>query len=288
MNVQRPAVSVVIPHHNQNDYLERSLASVACQLGEEDEILIVDDHSGQAPVVESGGWAPAVRIVVLPENRGPGVARNIGVEQARHDYVAFLDADDLALSGRITAQLRALDANPNWAGCVGDYVYQRDERHNALSSRQEKGPFDIRRKLLAGRIFAAGSTLMVKRQLFLEIGGYNPALRVYEDWDLLLRMVSRSRVGHCGMPLAIISPSTRRAGMDDRLRVLTQLDDTHARDVSGNEHRSFMQALAYERASAYFRAGWVWSGFRALLTSFGHAPLTFSRRFAARIVSGLP
>lgn len=289
MKVQRPAVSVVIPHYNQGQLIERCVASVACQLGKEDEIIIIDDHSTPSLNIETGIWTPCVRVVALPENGGPGAARNIGVEQAKHDYIAFLDADDVALPGRIIAQLGIMRNNPDWAGCVGDYVYQRDGKRDAQAHHQAGLAFNIRRELIAGRIFAAGSTLMVKRQLFLEVDGYNPALRVYEDWDLLLRLVLRSKVGHSGIPLAIISPSTRRAGKDDRLRILSQLDDSYAgRMEEANEYRSFRQALAYERASTYFRAKETWSGLGALLTGFGYAPLTLSRRLAGRIFYGVP
>lgn len=288
MKVHRQTISVVIPHYNQNQYLERTITSIASQLDKTDEILIVDDHSSQAPTFEPERWAPTVRIVVLPENCGPAIARNIGVEQAQHDYVAFLDADDIALPGRISAQLKALNANADWAGCVGDYVYQRNEKQNLPHQSRDEGFFDIRRKLLAGRIFAAGSTLMIRRSVFLEIGGYNPRLRVYEDWDLLLRVVFCSTIGHCGEPIAIISPSTRRASKDDRLQGLIRLAEIYAGNVDGKEYRSFMQALAYERASAHFRTAWFWSGLLALLIGFWYAPLIILRRLTARIIHGLP
>jgi len=288
MNVKRPPVSVVIPHYNQNTSLNSSLVSVASQLGEGDEILIVDDCSKQVPVIEHGTWSPSIRIITLSENSGPGAARNIGAEQSKHDYIAFLDADDIALSGRIATQMHALNLNPDWAGCVGDYIYRRDENYNAFSSCQERGYSSIRQKLFAGRIFAAGSTLLVRRKMFLEVGGYDPALRVYEDWDLLLRMSLHSSVGHCGMPLAIISPSTRRANMEERLRVLTQLGAAYAGVMGWNEYRSFMQALAYERASAYFRVRWLWNALWSLLVGFLYAPIILLRRITARIFNGVP
>jgi len=288
MNIKRPPVSVVIPHYNQNTSLNSSVVSVASQLREEDEILIVDDCSKQVPVIEHSAWLPSIRIITLSENSGPGAARNTGVEQSKHDYVAFLDADDIALSGRIAAQLSALQANSDWVGCVGDYIYQRDEDNDALLTRQKKGPFAIRQKLLAGRIFAAGSTLMVKRQNFLDVGGYNPALRVYEDWDLLLRMTLRFSLGHCGKPLALISPSTRRANLEERLQILTQLGGVYAGSMDRKEYRSFMQALAYERASAYFRAKWMRNALWSLLIGFIYAPITLSCRLMARIFNGVP
>ncbi|MBB5703764.1 glycosyltransferase involved in cell wall biosynthesis [Ochrobactrum daejeonense] len=285
---QRPAVSVVIPHYNQNESLERCIASVACQLEGQDEIIVVDDHSAQAPSMQTEGSGPAVRIIVLPENRGPGTARNIGAQQARCDYIAFLDADDAALPDRIDTQLRVLKDHPDWAGCVGGYIYHRNDERSAQSTGKDRVAFDIRRELIAGQIFAAGSTLMLKRQLFLDAGGYNPRLRVYEDWDLLLRAVLSAGIGHCGTALAVVSPSTRRAGMDDRLRVLAQLGDTYAERMKPKERRAFMQALAYERASAYFRAGKSFNGLVAILVGFRYAPLTIMRRLWKRVVHGMP
>lgn len=288
MKVPRPAVSVVIPHYNQHQFIERCIASVACQLGREDEIIIVDDHSYPPLSIETGNCTPCVRVVSLAQNKGPGAARNLGVKQAKHNYIAFLDADDVALSGRIITQLNVMRRNPDWVGCVGDYVYQRGGKRDVQANLQAGLTFNIRRKLIAGHIFAAGSTLMVKRQSFLEVGGYNPALRVYEDWDLLLRLVLRSKIGYSSIPLAIISASTRRAGKDDRLRILSQLDDSYSRSLSPKEYCSFQQALAYERASTYFRAKKVWRGLEALLVGFRYAPLTLSRRLMTRIFWGAP
>ena len=90
MNVQRPAVSVVIPHYNQNDYLERSLASVACQLGEEDEILIPGPGGrGRVDgVARESGDLFAVLVddaLVDPDRLGPlpplGVPRGVAQER---------------------------------------------------------------------------------------------------------------------------------------------------------------------------------------------------------------
>lgn len=287
-DVRRLAVSVVIPHYNQNQLVERCIASVACQLDEQDEIIIVDDHSSAPLTIDVDAWAPAVRIITLPKNHGPGAARNIGAEQANNQYVAFLDADDVAVGERIALQLAAFEGNSDWVGCVGGYAYQRDGQRGVRSCHQTGAAFEIREKLIEGHIFAAGSTLMVKRDLFLKIGGYNPALRVYEDWDLLLRMVFCSKVGHSGAPLAVISPSTRRAHKNERLWVLAQLHDDYAKSMNSYEYRSFRQALAYERASAYFREKNIWDGSRELLEGFWHAPLTLVRRLASRLVWGVP
>ncbi|WP_343313823.1 glycosyltransferase family 2 protein [Brucella sp. BE17] len=283
----RPTVSIIIPHYNQNRLLEKCVASIAPQLTDNDEIIIVDDHSVLSPALEMEDEIKRLRIILLPENRGAASARNLGAEQARGDYIVFLDADDVALPGRIEAQLKAMHLNGDWMGCVGDYTYQRDEKRIA-ASKETGEMFSIQRALFSGHIFAAGSTLMIKRKFFRDIGGYNPDFRVYEDWDLLLRAVLQSNIGHCGVLVALVSPSSRRAGKEDRLNVLSELSTRYGLRIPQRYQRRFSQALAYERASLYFRASKAWKGLGALVQGFIYAPITLSKRLFSRVVCGRP
>ena len=101
------SVSVVIPVFEARETLKAALASVAAQTLQPLEILVVDDASPVPPDVP----APA-RTLRAPRNRGPAAARNLGIAAARGRFVAFLDADDLWLPGKLAAQAEAALARP--------------------------------------------------------------------------------------------------------------------------------------------------------------------------------
>jgi glycosyltransferase involved in cell wall biosynthesis len=122
MNPHAPTVSVVIPCYNGSRFLRETLASVLRQTEPVREVLVVDDGStdGSADIAESFG--PPVR-VIRQANAGESTARNRGVEEARGDWVAFLDADDVWEPHKLERQLAALGPN-DAANCTGCYVLQ--------------------------------------------------------------------------------------------------------------------------------------------------------------------
>lgn len=282
---ERQPVSIVIPYFNQRVDLVRCLNSLRPQLISGDEIIIFDDASSDKPDLTTAEDLP-VKLIRHQQNQGPSEARNNGVKQSKNILVAFMDADDVCLPNRIAVQVAFLSMHSNFFGCIGDYSFERrrDSAHAKVLHGQQ--PEDVRRQLLCGRIFAAGSTLMVNKSQFIAIGGYDSKLRVYEDWDLLLRGLRQSPIGHCGELIADISSSTRAADLDRRLTAITTLKERHLASYEGVEKRTFKQALAYEKASAYLRAHDSFRGGAAILEALWLAPSAFLSRFIGRVMFG--
>src|SRR5215218_3327514 len=92
-------VSVIIPVFDQAAYLEEALASIAAQTRPVDEVIVVDDGSGDdsADRAERAG----ARVVRLGANTGPGAARNRGLEVATGELICFADADDVLLGHKV-------------------------------------------------------------------------------------------------------------------------------------------------------------------------------------------
>ena len=102
-------VSVIVPFFNEIDNVLRAALSVLAQTYRELELILVDDGSTEdvSPVEALAEGDPRVRLI-RQENAGPGAARNLGMEMAEGDYIAFLDADDLFLQHKIELQLAAM------------------------------------------------------------------------------------------------------------------------------------------------------------------------------------
>ncbi len=126
-----PAVSVLIPAYNVADYLDQSVASALAQ-DVEVEVVIVDDCStdggATAAAIRRLEADPRVRGFRLPVNGGPSAARNKALDEARGDWVAFLDADDWFGPGRLSYLLKIAEASD--ADAVSDDLLLINEGHD--------------------------------------------------------------------------------------------------------------------------------------------------------------
>ena len=128
-------ISAVIPAYNAEKYIARTLESVLSQTRPADEIIVVDDGStdGTCEVVKSFG--EKVRYI-HQENAGVSAARNTGIENARCELIAFLDADDEWLAEYLQIQMQLFDKNPDLAWATANYYCCLcDEKKQAPSIR---------------------------------------------------------------------------------------------------------------------------------------------------------
>lgn len=169
--------SVVMPLWNKRDLLPSTTASVLDQSWRDFELVVVDDGStdGGTDVLASFG-DPRIRTIVQA-NAGPGAARNAGIEAARHDWLAFVDADDLWLPGHLAELDRIRRAHPE-AGLIGtSYAVPQWDRDSSLrgTSPPRIGPVDYFREAGAGRRLLCASSAAIPRRTYAELG---PFLRV--------------------------------------------------------------------------------------------------------------
>lgn len=110
----RQSISVVIPCYNAAPFLRETLDSVTAQTSPPLEVLVIDDGSTDASADIAGSYGPPVR-VIRQENQGESVARNRGIDQARGEWIAFLDADDVWHPAKLQRQLGVVS---NVVNCV--------------------------------------------------------------------------------------------------------------------------------------------------------------------------
>ena len=170
-----PTISVVIPVRDGARYLGEALDSVLAQLPPGSEVIAVDDGSTDTTSAVLATYGPEVRTVHQPPS-GLGTALNRGIAEARGTLVAFCDADDRWVRGRLTAQLAAIDADPGLdivGGSVEEFL-SPDAADLAGRVRVADGPMQVR--LL--------QALLVRRATLERVGAFDESLRhgVAIDW----------------------------------------------------------------------------------------------------------
>ena len=185
MNSRR-CVDVVIPVFNGQETIQSALASVLAQEGNYvNKIIVVDDGSTDETSQFVQNLASPMIELVRTSNQGVAIARNLGIEQSKALWIAFLDADDVWRAGKLQAQLAA--AQEHGAGFVCGSVSDRLVRGNGLISA----------KILANGNFVATSSVLVKRSVLQQISPvFIPKMTFAEDylaWLKCLQLLCRRR-----------------------------------------------------------------------------------------------
>ena len=190
--------SVIVPAFNAAATLARALDSIAAQDPRPAEVIVVDDAStdGTSEVAQSHPLRP--RLLRLPRNGGESMAMNAGIEAARGELIAFLDADDEWAPGKLAAQLPLHAADPGLAfSCTGHREVAPDGRQIdavGLEPWPHTGA-DFWRNMLV-RSVAAKPSVIARRDALVAAGLFDPRLAIAADQDMWLRLAIGGRVAH--------------------------------------------------------------------------------------------
>lgn len=187
--------SVVIPSFNRAYCLSRAIESVLEQSFSNFELIVVDDGSTDETEELVSSYLVDSRVRYFKtENQGVSRARNFGVEQARGEYLAFLDSDDQWLPNKLQLQMSFLEAHPECRVVHGEEIWiRREVRVNPMKKHKKSGG-DIFKK--ATRFCCMSpSTIVIKKDFFQQRGGFDENFPVCEDYDLWLRLCFDQDVG---------------------------------------------------------------------------------------------
>jgi glycosyltransferase involved in cell wall biosynthesis len=189
--VQGPLVSVIMPTYNRADVIGEAVASVVAQTYTNWELLVVDDAgTDDTEQVLHDIGDRRIHYIKSTENRGASGARNVGLEQARGEYIAYLDSDNRVHEDFLLLMVNQLMMQPQHRSA---YCAQRAfDRTVTRSGKIEEelrfirfGPFN--RSLLENKNFIDINAFVHHRSLFDDLGGFDKSMRRLVDWELLIR-----------------------------------------------------------------------------------------------------
>lgn len=186
-----PRVCVVTAAHNVADFIGETLASVIGQTMGDIEIIVVDDGSlDRTAEIAAALPDPRIRVISTP-NRGVSAARNRGLAECRAPYVLFLDGDDLLTPDALERMAAKLDENPRSVAAVA-LLRKIDMAGRPLGSpdpaRLPRG--DVLRQLVGRNFIVNGGAICMRTDAARAVGGFDPRLKLGEDWDLWCRLAA--------------------------------------------------------------------------------------------------
>ncbi len=183
-----PLISVIIPAYNAEKTIKETINSVLNQTFSDFELIVINDGSKDATLeIISQITDPRLKVISY-NNAGASVSRNRGFRNSIGEFIAFLDADDLWTPDKLAAQLAALKNHPecdvaySWTDCIDESSqFLRRGGYTTVNG-------DAYAHLLLSDILENGSSPLIRRQAFLDIGGFDESLPAGQDWDLYLRL----------------------------------------------------------------------------------------------------
>jgi GT2 family glycosyltransferase/radical SAM superfamily enzyme YgiQ (UPF0313 family)/SAM-dependent methyltransferase len=199
--IDAPRISVVMSVYNGAAHLEEAVTSILQQTYANFEFIIVNDGSTDATGEILQKFDDCrIRMISNPANLGLTKSLNIGINAARGEYIARMDADDLSLPHRLERQLEFLEKSPDCA-VVGSAYYQIDDQGRIRSLIEVlTADADLRAGLRRQNWFGHGS-VMLRRQALLQVGGYDEEFAYAQDYDLWLRLSEQFQIANLEEPL---------------------------------------------------------------------------------------
>jgi glycosyltransferase involved in cell wall biosynthesis len=186
-----PLVSVIIPIYNGEKTIKETIESVLNQSFTDFELIVINDGSidKTLAVLETIDDS-RLKVFSFP-NAGVSVSRNRGLEQAKGEFISFLDADDLWTPDKLETQLKALQENPQAAVAYSwsDWVDESGEFLRAGGHITANGK--VYEQLLVRDFIESGSNPLIRKQALDEVGNFDPSVTPAEDWDMWLRLAAR-------------------------------------------------------------------------------------------------
>jgi glycosyltransferase involved in cell wall biosynthesis len=194
--IMSPKVTILVPTYNRAEFLPKALESIPTQTYTDFEVIILDDAStdNTKEIIEPFLKDTRLRIITHLHNLGIAKNRNHGISIAKGVYIAMLDSDDVWFDNdKLQAQVAHLELNTDCA-VVGTWMVQIDEQGNSIKKITYAETDAGIRKSILYRNHIAQSSVLFRKSVALNVGGYDETLVTMEDHDLWLKMAVRHKL----------------------------------------------------------------------------------------------
>jgi glycosyltransferase involved in cell wall biosynthesis len=290
------SVSVIIPHHNRSDRIERAIDSVRGQTVCPLELIIVDDASRPEHYQKLSRFSSAAQIVALKAPVGPAGARNAGIEAARGEALAFLDDDDEWTPDKLERQLEVLSPDGKVAAVTSSIMVVDACTGAVTDTYHKRSSCTISLPLALEATPAMIQTLLIRTSIMKAMGGFDPQFRQLEDHEFFIRLAaSGALIVHCPEPLARLNRGakdnlTRQqwSFLQHQLAVVKKhralYEASFGRDAAQVEKSKYIRRAGIRRGGVSGRCIYAWGCFlggdyqplRALLTTGRLASVPYS------------
>ena len=253
------SVSVVMSVFNGEPYLEAAIESVLRQSLGSFEFVIVDDGStdGSNRIIREFARDHSNIVLVEQPNRGIPTAVNRGMKQARHQLIARMDADDIMVPNRLERQASFLQQHPD-VSVACSYIHLINKDGLVIGASRPRFPSPDRVSIEPSKFLAfSQSSVMMRRQDVLSVGGYRGEFPYAEDQDLWARLLVR------GFSLAVqpeflmlhrVHSSSTSMRNFSKLHLLCELVYSNlTRAVAGQEELSLEEFVAKKASRPFFQ-----------------------------------
>ena len=211
-------------------------------------VVVVDDGSDDGSAEQLSGFGDSrVHAVLKPQRGGQALALNAGIEQARGEWIAFLDDDDLWSPKKLRLQLDAgSSAAVGWVYAAAVVV---DEKGGIVAAPPLADAGRIAWTLGRGNVIWGGdSNVVVRTELLRMLGGFDESLLCFEDWDLWIRLARSCRAASCPEVLVATLDHSDRMLFRSRLDVMAQFERmlSKHRQITRRDRLTVVEWLAEE------------------------------------------
>jgi glycosyltransferase involved in cell wall biosynthesis len=241
-------VSVIIPAYNAAKYLRDAVEGALNQIYSQREIIVVDDGSTDTTPQVLAEYGDKIQ-VIRQSNKGTAAACNVGVAAAQGTWITFLDADDIWLPEKLARQIeycRDTVVSHTDSICFGAGLTSEIRR----SSFEPPYSGKVLKNLLV-RNFITKSTVMMRRDVYLALGGFNESYMAVEDWPFFLKVCAEHELGYCPEPVVRYRVHTKSKSMQGRKTMADHLRIINEAFSAEGVGKSFPELRAKALASSY-------------------------------------
>jgi glycosyltransferase involved in cell wall biosynthesis len=198
--VDQLSISVILPTYNRNDVICDAIDSVLLQTVQILEVIVIDDGSQDETEATINAKYKNSNVIYLKQrNAGPSSARNLGINKAKGNWLAFIDSDDMWEPDKLERQVNYLANHTDCMLVAAGHFHCMKRWNNCVSILSKMNNINYSGLLERNRF--ATPTVLVHKECFRKAGLFDESLVFAEDWDMWLRIARIYKIGYVDQEL---------------------------------------------------------------------------------------